>query len=426
MRVAFTTFGCKINQYETDLMGRTLAASGNAVVPFDDEADVYVINTCSVTAKSDYQCRQAIRSAVKRGQGARIVVTGCYAETRPEELRNIPGVDAVIGNSGKEKLADYLLKSTGLPSAEASRSQGQATAVRSRTRGFLKIQDGCDNQCSYCIVPFARGRSRSVLPEEVMREFDGLVRSGCPEVVLSGIHIGRYGFDIQPRTELTDLIKILIAQRGRTRIRLSSIEPREITRGIIELLGHGLCRHLHIPLQSGDDSILKAMKRDYTSRFYVELVEDITRTVPGTALGADVMIGFPGEGDGEFNNTVRLIENSPLTHLHVFSYSPRPGTPAATMPEQAPEQVKKERSSVLRALGRKKNFHFRRAFLGSELNVVIEDKPDRETDSPTGLTDNYIRVKVSGAQQSQSGKEIPVRIAEVTENETIGVFSGNY
>ncbi|MEK6699057.1 MAG: tRNA (N(6)-L-threonylcarbamoyladenosine(37)-C(2))-methylthiotransferase MtaB, partial [Nitrospirota bacterium] len=164
MRVAFTTFGCKINQYETDLMGRTLAASGNAVVPFDDEADVYVINTCSVTAKSDYQCRQAIRSAVKRGQGARIVVTGCYAETRPEELRNIPGVDAVIGNSGKEKLADYLLKSTGLPSAEASRSQGQATAVRSRTRGFLKIQDGCDNQCSYCIVPFARGRSRSVLP----------------------------------------------------------------------------------------------------------------------------------------------------------------------------------------------------------------------------------------------------------------------
>jgi threonylcarbamoyladenosine tRNA methylthiotransferase MtaB len=421
MRIAFTTLGCKINQFETDALQQDLLSRGNTVVPFDTEADVYVINTCSVTAKSDTQSRQMIRSAVRRGNGAKVVVTGCYAEMRPEEILAMPGVALVIGNSDKARISDQVMSMVSACGSDGhSASKSVLNALHTRTRGFLKIQDGCNNRCSYCIVPLARGSSRSASPDAVLREFKSLVDRGCPEVVLTGIHIGTYGSDLEQSLSLTNMLQMLIPSRGRTRIRLSSIEPNEITRDMINYLGQGLCRHLHIPLQSGDDAILASMKRNYTSCFYEDLLERIAKRVPGVALGADIIVGYPGEGDKEFQNTMRIMERSPLTHLHVFSYSPRPGTPAAEKKDQVPEQIKKERSAALRILGMKKNLLFRKMHQGSDLDVIIEDKIDRDTGLLTGLTDNYIRVMIYGAKKEDIGGKISVRINEVKEQGNFG------
>lgn len=423
MRIAFTTLGCKINQYETDQLHRDLLSRGNTIVPFESEADVYIINTCSVTAKSDYQCRQVIRSAVKRGQGAKVVVTGCYASTRPEELKNIPGVSLVINNRDKAAIPLQITKGEPGPGKEQTSPEIlPAHAFQGRTRGFLKIQDGCDNRCSYCIVPLARGRSRSVQPDHVIREFSRLVESGYPEVVLTGIHIGTYGGDLTPEFSLTELIKTLISKRGPARIRLSSIEPNEITGEMIGFLGNGLCRHLHIPLQSGDDSILFSMRRHYTSGFYLELIESISDQVPGIALGADVMVGFPGEGDREFRNTLDLVQKSPLTHLHVFSYSPRPGTPAAEMKGQVPDSVKRSRSEELRKIGREKNYQFRKKCINADVKVVIEDKRNLNTKDLTGLTDNYVRVNILNGKVDQIGREIDMRIEKVETEENFAII----
>jgi threonylcarbamoyladenosine tRNA methylthiotransferase MtaB len=421
MRIAFSTLGCKINQFETDVLRQDFETRGNIIVPFNAEADVYIINTCSVTAKSDYQCRQAIRSAVRRGQGAKIVVTGCYAALQPEEIKKMIGVDLVVGNRDKSSIPDRLTD-TFAPLANRNlygEDNRTVQVVRRRTRGFLKIQDGCNNGCSYCIVPFARGQSRSVPVQEVRREFERLVHAGCPEIVLTGIHIGTYGLDLGASANLSDLLRMLLPIRNCSRIRLSSIEPGEITQELIDFLGKGLCRHLHIPLQSGDDAILASMKRSYTSAFYQELVKNIAMQVPGMALGADVMVGFPGEGEQEFQNTMRLVEESPLTHLHVFSYSPRPGTQAAAMKGQVTEGVKKARSEALRDLGRLKNLAFRERHVGTELTVVVEGKVEACTGMLTGLTDNYIRAHISGAKKEHINKKISVRINTVKDQDNI-------
>lgn len=423
MRIAFTTLGCKINQFETDAMRGDLLSRGNTVVPFDAEADIYIINTCSVTAKSDYESRRLIRAAIKRGKGAKVVVTGCYAATQPEEISRISGVNLVIGNQEKAIIPDHIMSTAFICGQEGPpASNTPLKALHARTRGFLKIQDGCDNHCSYCIVPFARGGCRSATPPEVETEFERLVKSGCAEVVLTGIHIGTYGSDLGPGINLAGLLKKLIRSTGGTRIRLSSIEPNEITQEIIERLGQGICRHLHIPLQSGDDTLLMSMKRRYSSSYYQDLLEKIARQVPGIALGADIIVGYPGEGEVEFQNTMRLVERSPLTHLHVFSYSPRPGTPAADMKGQVPERIKKERGNILRALGMNKNLMFRKKHQGSELQVVVENKIDPGSGLFTGLTDNYIRMNIYGAKTVDIGKIITIRIKEVKERVNTGVM----
>ncbi len=423
MRIALTTLGCKINQFETDALKQELLSRGNIVVPFDAEADVYIVNTCSVTAKSDSQCRRVIRSAAQRSNGAKVVVTGCYAEMRREEIKKIPGVDLVVGNRDKALITEHIMSNA---SASTPDSQTDSIVPRmslhTRTRGFLKIQDGCDNRCSYCIVPLARGNSRSATPDDVLREFKCLVDRGCPEVVLTGVHIGTYGSDLGNGIRLTEMLKTLILSRSKTRIRLSSIEPNEVTREMVAYFGQGICRHLHIPLQSGDDAILESMKRNYTSRFYEDLLEHIVKQVPGIALGADIIVGYPGEGEKEFQNTMRLVERSPLSHLHVFSYSPRFGTPAAEMKDQVPEILKKDRSAALRNLGMKKNLLFRKAHQGSELDVIVEDKVDRDTGLLTGLTDNYIRVMIYGAKKGDIGKKIKVTINEVKEQVNFGLI----
>jgi len=418
MRIAFTTLGCKINQYETERMRHDLAQDGNTFVPFDAEADVYVINTCSVTAKADAQCRQLIKAAAKRNQQARVVVTGCYAETRPDEIKGIRGVSLVLGNEGKSNIATHL----GTGKGTANHRPPSVMAVQERTRAFLKIQDGCDNFCSYCIVPYARGRSRSADPGEVLREFNRLVQAGYTEIVLTGIHIGMYGTDLGADLNLTKLISSLNDRRGDARLRLSSIEPHEVTEGIMQLIGKGICRHLHIPLQSGDDAILAAMRRSYTSHYYRKLLDRLAHHIPGIALGADVMVGFPGEDDKAFQNTVDLVRESPLTHLHVFSYSPRPGTNAAQMEMQVPEQIKQERNELLRKLGEEKNLEFRKSQVEKKNQVIVEDKQDQQTGLFSGLTDNYIRVNIQGARKGDIGKKILVRLHSVEKSRNFGVI----
>jgi len=420
MRVAFTTLGCKINQYETDAMLQAALAEGSSIVPFDAEADVYVINTCSVTAKSDYQCRQTIRAAIRRREGARVIVTGCYAETRPNEIRNIPGVSMVLGNGEKKHITRYLSTNAAVVHDPAPVHRD---SVKKRTRAFLKIQDGCDSRCSYCIVPLARGGSRSVAREQVFGMFDQAVKDGCPEIVLSGIHIGRYGHDLASPDTLTVLVRDLLGRREQARIRLSSIEPNEITPDLIDMIGHGLCRHLHIPLQSGNDAILCSMKRSYSSGFYRELVESVARKVSDIAIGADVMVGFPGEGDKEFQNTYDLIDDLPITHLHVFTYSQRPGTPAAVMKNQVEEKVKKERNEALRVLGLRKNLAFRERLLGKSLQVVLEEGKMAGRDMCSGLTDNYVRVHASKVKKGDFGREINIRICDIYENGFTGAIS---
>jgi len=418
MRIALTTLGCKINQYETNLLCQDLRAKGNAIVPFDAEADVYVINTCSVTTKSDTQSRQTIRAAVKRAPGAKVIVTGCYASIRPDEIRSLPGVHLVVPNADKQAIPDQIME-TATGSDQRSLDNGiTARSTGGRTRSYLKIQDGCDNRCSYCIVPSARGASRSASLADVLKEFDRLVQAAAPEIVLTGIHIGTYGSDREPQTSLSRLLPLLVQRRSMSRIRLSSIEANEITREIIDLLGRGLCRHLHIPLQSGDDSVLALMKRQYTSGFYRDLLDRTAQEVPGIALGADVIVGFPGEGEREFQHTLDLVDQSPLTHLHVFTFSARPGTPAYDMKHQVPDHVRKKRNEELRNIGIRKNFEFRKRHLGSVLSVVIEDN-NSDSGAFSGLTDNYIRVNVMGATRKHIGRECSVRIEEVKDAVTM-------
>ena len=418
MRVAFTTFGCKINQYDTDAMRQDAVGCGGTIVPFDSDADVYVINTCSVTGKADYQCRQAIRAAARQRAGAQVIVTGCYAATRPDEVKQIAGVTHVLGNTDKKYLSRLITRCR--PSASPCQTaSGQAVDVR--TRGFLKIQDGCDSNCSYCIVPQARGGSRSVSPDAVIRAFDASVMAGVPEVVLSGIHIGCYGSDLEPPWNLSTILQKLVERRRNTRIRVSSIEPGEISQDLISLLGNGLCRHLHIPLQSGDDRVLTAMNRTYRAEQYRKLIESVAAQVPHIALGADVMVGFPGESDEEFENTRSLVSALPLTHLHVFSYSPRPGTPAAAMRQQIPEKIKKERNKSLRTVGLEKNFKFRKQMIGQCVEVVIEEfKVGR---GYSGLTDNYVRITIESERAGGMMGRVKVMVKEVSEKDTIGIIN---
>lgn len=415
MRIAFSTFGCKINQVESDELKRSFQSSGNTVVRFDESEDLYVINTCTVTGRSDYQCRQAIRSAVKRGNGAKVIVTGCYAETNPGEIQRIAGVTKIVGNARKQALSEYI--------TDPAPALGESpfAIVQGRTRSVIKIQDGCEAFCSYCIIPQARGKSRSIPREDVLAQFDALKGSGAPEIVLSGIHIGKYGRDIDASLSLTTLIKDLVERRGNTRIRLSSIEPREITQEIVALLGNCLCRHLHVPLQSGDDNILMSMNRDYSAQFYLDTINKISQEIPDIAIGADVIVGFPGEGEEEFLNTLKVIRNSPITHVHAFSYSPRPGTVASAMNNQVADSEKKSRNEQIRLVGLKKNYEFRKRFLGKELSVVIENYHTNESVATYyGMSDNYIRVQVKGVETDHIGKEIRVIIKEIKEEFTRG------
>jgi len=406
-KIAVATLGCKVNQCESAGIAAALSGHGLTVVPFAERADCYIINTCTVTGRTDFQSRQLIRRAVRRNPEAAVLVTGCYAQTAPEEIARIPGVRVVAGNAEKERIAEFIGEmAAGAPRVEVGdiRNEGDfsrlgATVFPEHTRAFLKIQDGCDAACSYCVVPRARGGSRSLPAEEVMERLSALALAGYQEAVLTGIHLGAYGRDLVPAADLTTVVR-RSAEEGRIgRLRLSSIEPREITDELISLIESSgtVCRHLHIPLQSGDDEILAAMNRDYDAAFFAGLVGKIHRAVPGIGIGIDVMAGFPGEAEAAFLNTLRLVEKLPVSYLHVFPYSPRPGTPAAAMPGQVREPEKKRRAELLRKLGEEKRRAFAGGFIGKSLAVLVEARRDKTTGYPIGFSDNYIPVAVRSA-----------------------------
>ena len=429
MRIAFATVGCRLNQFETDALRGKAQAEAHRIVSFDDPADAYVINTCTITAEADADSRRLVRQAIRRNPSAVVAVTGCYAQAAPQAVAAIPGVDLVLGNGEKAALLAHL---------HGARKNGGARVLvgdvagrramddygpgidTDRTRAFLKIQDGCNYHCSFCIVPEVRGPNRSQPPEAILGEIRRLQAAGFPEVVLTGIHLGTYGRDLTPATSLTDLCRRMADLDEAPRIRLSSLDPHEVKPDLIRILAESprFCRHLHLPLQSGDEGVLRRMRRGHTAAQFRELVERLAAEVPGIAVSGDVIVGFPGEDDRAFQNTTDLLEAVPIAGMHVFSYSRRPGTDAAGYPNQVPKAVKAERSGILRALVARKAQKFRRQFLGETLEVVVLDRagPDGLLE---GLSDNYLRVWFAG-ESGLRGGIVRVRVERVTGRGLLG------
>jgi threonylcarbamoyladenosine tRNA methylthiotransferase MtaB len=355
-----------------------------------------------------------------------VVVTGCYAQIDPATLRALPGVALVLGNAEKQDLLRLLGEEGGetvhvSDLRETGGSVPTLTAFAERSRAFVQIQNGCNAFCSYCVIPLARGPSRSVAPEMVLEQVQQLVAAGYPEVVLTGIHIGGYGLDLKPPTNLTALVKLLLATSPVHRLRLGSIEPTEIPAELIELLATSavLCPHLHIPLQAGDDAVLARMNRHYDTTFFRALIERLVANIPDLAIGLDLIAGFPGESAAEFANTLTLLETLPVTHLHVFPYSKRPGTPAALMAEQVAPEVIKERAAQLRALGNSKLEAFTRRFIGRELEVVVEG--GGKGGMLRGITGNYLAIRFPG-DPSLVGQAVTVRLLGVDAQGAHGVL----
>lgn len=435
MKASIISLGCKVNQSEGEEIAGRLAEAGVAKALRGEHADIIIVNTCTVTGEADRKSRKLIYQAVKKKNGPKaiVAVTGCYAEVAANALRDIPGVDLVVPQTEKDKLVEIVLSevasvSSGsigdLAMAESPDTErvsclsvsGLRSPVNRRHRAYLKVQDGCDNRCAYCIVPDARGKPRSVPEAEILTKAASFAASGTRELVLTGINIGKYG-------DLTGLIKRIYKMPGLERIRLSSIEPEDVTDELIEMLrkrepdsrlmpiasclqGAYLCPHLHIPLQSDDDETLKRMRRRYTAAGYRKIIDKVRAACPGVAITTDVIVGFPGETDDEFRNTYRFLEKAELARLHVFKYSKRAGTPAADMPGQVPAKVKAERSEALRELSGRLEAGYRKMFIGRELDVLVEKASGNLL---TGTSENYLTVSFEG-EANQVGQIVRVRL----------------
>jgi threonylcarbamoyladenosine tRNA methylthiotransferase MtaB len=434
MNVAVTTLGCKVNQCESAGMIEEIIRRGHRIVPFHERADVYIVNTCTVTARTDYQSRQLIRRAHRLNPKAAIVVTGCYAQVFPDAAASLPGVALVAGNPEKEDISS-LIEKTALGGRRilvsdihdlASCTGPFAGRFHGHTRAFLKVQDGCDAFCRYCIVPIARGRSRSLPGKDVLERAASLVAAGHREIVLTGVHLGAYGADLRPQTDLLALCRNIEEGNVLKRLRLSSIEPREISDEMIAHMRQSrvLCGHFHIPLQSGDDETLKRMGRDYDRGFFRERVEKIADALPEAAIGIDVMTGFPGEDEKAFENTLEFVESLPVAYLHVFPYSERPGTAAMKLPDRVPDPVKSLRGRKLRALGQRKRRAFAERFLGKTLAVLVEDRRDRSTGMLKGFSRNYVPVLIEKGDSSLVNREIDVVVMDTTEGRVVGRVQG--
>ena len=418
-KFTITTLGCKVNQYESEQIAKEMVAAGFRYLDTtlslgDGQADLCIINTCTVTHKASMQSRQAIRQTIRKHPDAMVIVTGCYAQTEPDAIQKIEGVHHIIPHQEKNHIpaiaTSFLNPITDSKGDSGLRGLQQPSfqlespwvAGANKTRPFLKIQDGCDAFCSYCIVPHARGSSRSLDLKKVLEQLNHYKEGGYHEVVLTGIHLGRYGRDLHPSTTLFNLLKLATDQQCIDRLRLSSIEPLELSENIIRLVAESkntqaeICRHFHIPLQSGDDRILKMMKRPYRRNAFKKLVLGIKKAIPDAGIGCDVLIGFPGETDAAFENTVELIRDLPLTYLHVFPFSPRKGTPANNFPNQIPRQVVKERCQQIRELGQNKRHAFLENQTGRSTMVLVENRRDRQTNRLKGITSNYVTVLMEG------------------------------
>ncbi len=414
-------FGCRASQADGAAIEAGLASRGLQPASDHAGAELVVLNTCTVTSTADDEVRQVVRRIHRESPGARILVTGCYAQRAPEELAGLPGVYMVVGNSHKLQIPDLVVAEDASTPYHGQIHVGDIFACRDflsapvedaagdRSRPNLKIQDGCNNRCSFCIIPFVRGRSRSAPRDQVVDQVRKLAAK-YREVVLSGINLGRWGRENGGRLRLADLVRRLLDETPIERLRLSSVEPMDFSDDLLELMAASprIARHVHAPLQSGSDSVLRRMHRKYRPRHYEDRIRKAHALMPDAAFGADVMTGFPGETNEEFDENVRFIVSLPFTYLHVFTYSERPGTPAAETPGQVPMAIRKQRTRALRELAAQKNLEFRRRMIGRRLSVVTLQ------DGWLGLSDNYIQVAL--ATQRPENRIVEVEIGGVTEN----------
>ena len=430
-------FGCRATEADASALRSSLLADGLTPVAEHASADIVVLNSCTVTAAADSQAREAVRKIHRANPSARIVVTGCYAQRAPAEVAAIEGVEWVVGNSHQSQIAEILhRRATGssqkdfvsvdeLDSDALSLARGPAkiltgdifaqstvqiapadSLVGDRTRPILKIQDGCNNRCSYCVIPFVRGKSRSLSPDEVVREVRALCEAGAKEIVLSGINLGSYGRDLSPRGQLAGVVRRILDETALDRLRFSSIEPQDVTGDFVALVASSprIARHFHIPLQSGSDRILRAMHRWYRTAHYAERAHLIRRTLPDAAIGADVIVGFPGETDADFRGTHEFIERLPFTYLHVFSFSERPGTAAAALGDRASAQTIRERARALRDLSQRKATEFRAVQAGRTLRALtLARGGDTWTEALTG---NYLKVQITGRHPASEWHDV--------------------
>lgn len=416
-------FGCRATQADGAAIERQFRNLGLERADAPGQAQIVVLNTCTVTASADQDARAAIRRIHRENPGCQIVVTGCYAQRAPQELAALPGVSQVIGNSHKHELVEI---------ASALRTENRELttdrpifvsdifahtellaapvfeAANERTRPNLKVQDGCDNRCSFCVIPFVRGQSRSLPLAQILAEVNALVTAGYREVVISGINLGRWGRDLRPSTSgevsaFPDLVRTILDRTSLEKLRISSVEPMDWSDELIRLVAESprIAKHAHVPMQSGSDRVLRKMHRKYRPWHYREKIEKIRAAMPSAAIGADVMVGFPGETAVDFEQTRQMIEDLPFTYLHVFTYSPRPGTPAAAMRDQVPMQVARERNRLLRELASKKKSAFMQSFIGKPLAAItlntVHQDPDGE--STECLTDNYLKLRLKGRHE---------------------------
>ena len=429
------TLGCKVNQAESEAIASRLAGPDWQPADSPEEADLCLINTCTVTRKAALQSRQAVRQAIHASPQACIAVTGCYAETDPQALLNIKGLDCIVNQAGKPSLPE-IIRASGIVKSDRPTllgSPGEASrppdvlpsgTPAGRTRPFLKIQDGCDAFCTYCIVPYARGRSRSTPLPAVLAGMEHLAAQGFHEVVLTGIHIGIYGRDLDPPSSLLELLQRIAALKAPVRVRLSSIEPLELTHEIVALLAASdrFCRHFHIPLQSGDRNILKRMGRPYSPEVFSALVRKIRRLLPDAAIGVDVLAGFPGETEAAFENTFQLIQALPVSYLHVFPFSARPGTAAQAFPDHVPLEEIKQRCTRLRQLGSRKRLAFHHSFLSQHVQVLTESRRDPKTGLLKGVSSNYLPVLVEGGDELRN-RLVSVRILQADASRLLGTLA---
>jgi len=429
-----STLGCKVNQSESEAIAGQLQSADWLPAGDGESAEITIINTCTVTQKAAMQSRQAVRRAIRANPNSRIVVTGCYAQVEPKALEKIGGVHYIIGNADKHRISEIL--------AAGQDSDGHQTiavrndirlsdplkpscnaVTRNRSRPILKIQDGCDAFCTYCIVPRARGPSRSMRTTDVLEGVKALSVAGYSEIVLSGIHLGRYGCDLIPPSSLSELLDHIERANQIQRVRLSSIEPVELTDELIQRIAASprFCRHFHVPLQSGDDQILQKMKRPYSVDDFRQRIFKIHNQIPDAAIGIDILVGFPGETDAAFRNTCALIQEMPVTYLHVFPFSARPGTPAASYPNRVAPDVIKARCETIRRLGQAKRYNFLQKFIGKQLEILVESARHPATGLLKGISSNYIPVLIDAGDE-QMNKLVTVRLTQSIDSALVGTI----
>ncbi|MGE5541476.1 MAG: tRNA (N(6)-L-threonylcarbamoyladenosine(37)-C(2))-methylthiotransferase MtaB [Bacillota bacterium] len=434
-RVAFLTLGCKTNQYDTAVMTAAFRDRGYEIVDFDDHADVYVINTCAVTARSQAKSRQAVRRARRANPSAVVAVAGCYPQVAPGEVESFEGVDVVTGASGRGELPRYVEEviESGIPVKRVDRvwscrefEESEGVLFHGRTRAFLKIEDGCEHFCSYCIVPFARGPVRSRPVESILKETGRLAAQGFKEIVLTGIHLGEYGRDMAGKgLNLARILEMVCDVDGIQRVRLSSVEPGDITEELIQAaLRPNVCPHLHVPLQSGSDRILQAMNRGYSRTEYAALAARLKQAIPGLGLTTDVMVGFPGETEEDFEQTCDIVEEVGFSRLHVFPFSPRKGTAAERMGGQIPRAVKEQRARSLITIGRGLSRAFHEGLVGTRVSVLIEERAGGNRGPLEGLTGSYVRVWLNGPSHLK-GSLVDVEVIGADSEGVDGVLLAN-